>query len=206
MTAETLVIDERDASPDAPIVATSELIATVRAARTGDQAAFEELMQRTERKVARIAWSILGDAEEVRDAMQETFLRFFRHLHQYDEQHDLSAWLSRIAVNVCRDALRRRKRRKEFEPLDERMIIASNERGADEELIRRGEVALLHRAIDALAPRERMAVLLRDVEGMPTNEVAAALGNSVATVRVQLCRARIKLRRFVEAWAGGKKP
>jgi len=204
MTAETFVIDERNTLPDEPIRATAALIETVRAAKAGDQAAFEELMLLTERKVARIAWRLLGDTEEVKDAMQETFLRLFRHLHQYDERHDLSAWVSRITVNVCRDALRRRRRRSLFHPLDDAMPLPSKARAADDDLIRRDEAVLLRRAIDTLAPRERLAVLLRDVEGMTTGEVAAALGNTVATVRVQLCRARVKLRRFVEQWQGGK--
>jgi RNA polymerase sigma-70 factor (ECF subfamily) len=191
MTAEAVVIDERETRN------TSDLLETIRAARAGDGAAFEEIMVLTERGVARIAWRILGDPEEVKDAMQETFLRLFRFLGKYDEKKDFVAWLSRIAVNVCIDLGRRRKQRPSV-TLDDVAPPVSEATPIDDELIQRSNRRLLTRAIDELAPRERAAVLLRDVEGLSTHEVAAALGNSVATVRVQLSRARVKLRRIIE--------
>lgn len=187
MTAEAVVISDERETRNTP-----ELLQTIRAARAGDGAAFEELMVLTERGVARIAWRILGDAEEVKDAMQETFLRLFRHLRGFDEKKDFVAWLSRIAVNVCIDL---RRRRRPSAPLPELTCSAPS---IEDDLIERSNRTLLTRAIDALAPRERAAILLRDVEGLSTNEVAAALGNSVATVRVQLSRARVKLRRIIE--------
>ncbi|HJQ37860.1 MAG TPA: sigma-70 family RNA polymerase sigma factor [Thermoanaerobaculia bacterium] len=187
MTAEALVTHERETSNSA------ELLEAIRAARSGDSAAFEEIMVLTERRVAQIAWRILGDPEEVKDAMQETFLRLFRHLRGFDERKDFFAWLSRIVVNVSIDL---RRRRRPTDPLPE---LLSNAPTAEDELIERSDRALLTRAIDTLAPRERAAILLRDVEGLPTDEVAAALGNTVATVRVQLSRARAKLRKIVGA-------
>ncbi len=187
MTAEALVTHERETSNSA------ELLETIRAARSGDGAAFEAIMVLTERRVAQIAWRILGDPEEVKDAMQETFLRLFRHLRSFDERKDFFAWLSRIVVNVSIDL---RRRRRPSDPLPE---LLSNAPSAEDELIERSDRALLTRAIDTLAPRERAAILLRDVEGLPTDEVAAALGNTVATVRVQLSRARAKLRKIVGA-------
>ena len=195
MTAEALVTDEREAQRTATA---TPLLATIRAARAGDGAAFEELMQLTEKRVAQIAWRILGDAEEVKEAVQETFLRFYRHLGRFDERQELLGWLSRITVNVCRDLLRRGgRRRRTFEPLDPHFDPASNEISVVDALEQRAELAKLSRGIDALPPKERMAVLLRDVEGMETEEVAAALGNSVKTVRVQISKARAKLREWM---------
>ncbi|HUJ16295.1 MAG TPA: sigma factor, partial [Thermoanaerobaculia bacterium] len=67
-------------------------------------------MLRTERRIASVAWHILGNAEDVKEALQETFLRVFRHLGGYDETRDFFGWLYRIAVNVCRDIDSRRRR------------------------------------------------------------------------------------------------
>lgn len=187
MTAEAFVIDIQTAA---------------RAAREGDEAAFETMMILTEQHVARIAWRILGDADEVKDAMQETYLRVFRHLRRYDETQNLMGWLTRITVNVCRDQLRRRRRLSIFRPLADSLDVHSKETPADVDLSRRDDAAVLRRAIDTLAPKERLAVMLHDVEEMSTSEVAAALGNTVATVRVQLSRARIKIRRCIEGWKG----
>ncbi len=80
MIAEAVMI-----SADETTAPTSPLLATIRAAKGGDPRAFEELMIATERRVALLAWRILGDAEEVKEALQETFLRLFRHLKRYDE-------------------------------------------------------------------------------------------------------------------------
>ena len=94
MTAEAVVSDELTTT-------TPILLATIRAAQHGDSRAFEELMILSERRVANVAWRILGDAEEVKEAMQETFLRVFRHLKRYDETRDFFGWLYRIAVNTA---------------------------------------------------------------------------------------------------------
>jgi len=185
MTAEAVVIDETTRS--------DSLDEIIRAAQRGDGTAFEGLMVVTQQRVAQIAWAILGDAEDVKDAVQETFLRLYRFLGRYDANRDFHGWLARITVNVCRDSLRKRKR--VFEPLPEMECTGPR---ADEELIHRGELALLRRAVDALPPKERLAVILREVEGMPTEEVASALGSTVTTVRVQISRARAKLRAWME--------
>src|SRR2546430_15011182 len=89
-----------------------DLLASIRAARSGDSHAFEQIMLATERRIASLAWHILGDAEEVKDALQETFLRVYRHLRSYDEKRDFFGWLYRISVNVCRDLESRRRRRR----------------------------------------------------------------------------------------------
>src|SRR4051812_15746383 len=80
-----------------------------RKAKVVDAAAFEEIMRTTEQRVAQVAWAILGDIEDVKDAMQDTYLRAFRHLHRYDESRDLTAWVVAITVNVCRDFLKKRR-------------------------------------------------------------------------------------------------
>lgn len=174
------------------------LLGSIRAARDGDSLAFEQIMIATERRVASLAWHILGDAEEVKEALQETFLRVFRHLHRYDERRDFFAWLYRIAVNVCRDLYARRRRWRFFGPIESASAVASESR-TDDEALRRDDVALLMRAIDALPRKERFAIILRDIEEFSTEEVAVILGSSAATVRVQISKARTKIRTWMES-------
>jgi RNA polymerase sigma-70 factor (ECF subfamily) len=183
MTAEAVVTDE-------PFATTPILLATIRAAKRGDSRAFEELMIATERRVASVAWRILGDNEEVKEALQETFFRVYRHLGKYDEEQDFFAWLYRIAVNVCRDLARRNRRERVLRPLDEAQHVTTAPRTND-------DVALLGRAIESLPERERLAIVLREIDGLSTEEVAAILGNSPATVRVQIRNALAKLRAFI---------
>jgi len=173
------------------------LLAHIRAAREGDSRAFEEIMLATERRVASIAWHILGDAEEVKEALQETFLRVFRHLGRYDEQRDFFGWMYRITVNVCRDLQGRRRRWRFFAPIEEASAVAAP-LSADSDVLRKDDVAQLMRAIDALPPKERLAIILRDIEEIPTEAVAEILGSSAATVRVQISNARAKIRKWIE--------
>lgn len=196
MTAVVVANDERNAQP----ATTPILLATIRAARDGSNEAFEELMIATERRVALLAWRILGDAEEVKEAVQETFIRVYRHLRRYDERHDFVGWLYRIAVNVCRDLDRHRKRRHIFTTIDEALPMASGDDDAAFALERQQDRALLARGIDALPPKERLALILRDIEGLPADEVAAILGSSASTVRVQIHNARARLRKWIEEW------
>jgi len=200
MTDEALLSNEIEPAASAT---SPPLLAAIRAARDGDERAFEEIMIASERRVALLAWRILGDAEEVKEATQETFLRVFRHLRRFDETLDFFGWLFRIAVNVCRDIEKRHRRRWIFAPFEHALSVASSARGAYETVIANDDAALLTRAIDALPRKERLAVILREVEEMPTDEVAAILGVSPATVRVQVSKARAKLRIWIEARRGG---
>lgn len=196
MTAAAIVIGEEAKDEAAPAL----LLAAIRAAKAGNEQAFEEIMITTERRVALIAWRITGDAEETKEAVQETFLRLFRHLGRYDESQDFSGWLFRIAVNVCRDIEKRRRRRRIFSPIDDAHEVPSGATSADEVLAQRDDVALLRRAIDALPPKEKLAIVLRDVEERSTDEVATILGSSPATVRVQVMKARAKIKQWIERW------
>lgn len=176
------------------------LLATIRAARDGDERAFETLMITCERRVALLAWRILGDTEEVKEATQETFIRVFRHLGRYDESRDFFGWLFRIAVNVCRDLERRRRRRRLFFlPIEHASNVAARGNAVDD-LEARGDAALLTRAIDALPRKERLAVILREMEELPTEEVASILGSSPATVRVQVRNGIARIRTMIERW------
>jgi len=203
MTAEALLTDGLNAAATRTSATSPALLAVIRAARDGDERAFEEIMLASERRVALLAWRILGDAEEVKEATQETFLRVFRHLRRFDEQLDFFGWLFRIAVNVCRDIEKRRRRLRIFAPADEGLSIASDRQTADDVLAAKDDAAMLKRAIDALPAKERLAVILREVQELPTGEVAAILGISQTTVRVQVSKARAKLRVWIEAWHGG---
>jgi RNA polymerase sigma-70 factor (ECF subfamily) len=170
----------------------------IREAKTGDSAAFEEIMIACERRVAGLAWRILGDTEEVKDAVQETFLRVFRHLDQFHEERDFIAWVYRITVNVCRDAERRRRRWRWFGSIDEKVDAPAPHQPADAALREQEDVALLTRAIDALPKQQRLAILLRDVQEIPTDEVAAMLDVKPASLRVSISKARATLRRWME--------
>lgn len=169
-------------------------LVTIRAVKAGDHDAFEDLMIATERRVAGLAWRILGDREEVKDAVQETFIRVFRHLGQYREDGPFLGWLFRIAVNVCRDFERRRMWRRIFAPLDEAAHTSVRAR-FDEELAARNQVM---RVIDRLPKRERLAVILRDIEELSLEEVAAILGTKVTSVKVSISKARAKMRTWME--------
>ena len=164
-------------------------------AQSGDTSAFDELMVTHERRVVAIAWRMLGNREEARDAAQETFLRVYRHLHKFDRERDFAGWLYRITINVCRDQARKRGRIQPIGEIDEAEALASHddiEAGA----VRSQQRALVIKALSSLSQKERAALVLRDLEGLATDEVARILGSTPTTVRSQISSARVKIRNF----------
>lgn len=164
-------------------------------AQSGDATAFDEIMVQHERRVVAIAWRMLGNREEARDAAQETFLRVYRHLHKFDLERDFAGWLYRITVNVCRDHMRRRGRMTSIDESEAAELIASDtdiEAGA----LRSQQRALVVRALSTLSQKERAALVLRDLEGLATEEVARILGSTPTTVRSQISTARAKIKNF----------
>ena len=161
-------------------------------ARRGDEAAFEELMRMHEGQVLRTALRLLGRIEDAEDAAQEAFLRLYRHLRAFRTLAEIRPWLYRVTVNVSYDIGRKRRRfvaERHGEP-----AVEQNQEG-EISLEQRRE--LLAEALTYLPEKERAAVVLREVEGLETAEVAGILGSSPETVRTQVSTGRARLREIV---------
>jgi RNA polymerase sigma-70 factor (ECF subfamily) len=170
----------------------------------GDSAAFEQIIHRYEMRVMGMAARWLGGKDDARDVAQEVFLRAFKYLHRLDLQKPVEPWLMRIAVNVCRDTARRRQRRwSTFVEVDRpEAIDESADPHAD--LVRKQERRILQLALDTLPEKERLALMLRDVEGFSTAEVAAILQSSETTVRSQVSRGRVRLKSAIDRFMAGE--
>jgi RNA polymerase sigma-70 factor (ECF subfamily) len=187
---------------DVPRGPEAALASLIERAASGDAAAFDELMIHSQQKVMTVSWRLLGNEEDARDAAQETFLRVYKYLGSYRRDEDFFGWLYRITVNVCRDMERRRGIRK-----DQLTSLESEEEagtlehpaGADDALdqtLLAQRRAMVARAMATLPAKERAAVVLRDFEGLSTEEVARIMGTRPATVRVQISSARTKIKQY----------
>jgi RNA polymerase sigma-70 factor (ECF subfamily) len=171
-------------------------------AREGDTVAFGELVRRYESKIFRLAQHITQNREDAEDVLQETFLKAYEHLDQFQGNSKFYTWIVRIAVNQALMKLRRRKADRSVS-LDEtidtgednivREIAAWGE--DPEERFSREELGeLLDSAIKGLEPPYRSVFVLRDIEDLSTEETADALGLSIPAVKSRLLRARLQLR------------
>ena len=182
----------------------AEVARLVRLTLSGDASAFEQIVIRYESRVMTLAARLLGCRDDAPDVAQEVFLRAFKYLHRADPQKPLEPWLLRIAVNVCRDAARRQLRRQNTfveaegaEPIDGSIDPCAG-------LERQQERGILQRALGLLPEKERLAIVLRDIEGLSTAEVAAILQSSETTVRSQVSRGRLRLKAAVDRLVGGE--
>ena len=168
-------------------------------AAAGDMVAFEEIMKHSEKRVMRMTWRMLGNEADARDAAQEVFLRVYKYLGRFKQDQQFFAWVYQITLNVCRDIARKRQQyNTQFISLDHgneaASVISDTQADAEETLIRVQERELMLRAIATLPERERAAILLRDLEGFSTDEVAHIMRSSATTVRSQISSARQKIR------------
>jgi len=175
--------------------------ALVARAREGDAAAFTELVNRYERKIFRLARHITQNPEDAEDVLQETFLRAYEHLSDFQGHSKFYTWLVRIAVNQALMKLRRRRSDRSVsldEPVDtgedqvtrEIAVWDNPEQRYSQEEIRE----ILAKAIESLPPIFRTVFILRDIDELSTEETAAALNLSVPAVKTRLLRARLRLR------------
>lgn len=175
--------------------------ALVAAAKAGDISAFETLVGRYERKIFRLAQNITQNREDAEDAMQESFLKAFEHLGEFQGNSRFYTWLVRIAVN--QSLMKLRRRRPNVVSLDqeldtgEDMVPREVEDWGPSPEERYGQTELagiLGKVIGELDPPFRVVFQLRDIEELSTEETAEALGLSVPAVKSRLLRARLKLR------------
>lgn len=164
---------------------------------SGHTALFELLMRRYNERVYRAARAILRDENEAEDVMQQAYVNAYTHLRQFNGLARFSTWLTRIAVN---EALARVRSRGRYEVFDDEHIeteaFMPNESQTDpEQLAFAGELRnLLEWAIDRLPDGMREVFVLREVEGLSTEEAAECLGVSTDVIKTRLSRARAQLR------------
>ena len=171
----------------------------IKSAKGGDVAAFERIIALNERTVLRVARRLLVDSEDAKDAAQEVFIRLHRGLGRLDETKDLAPWLYRVTVNICRDFKRRSKRNVR---LDVAANMAGKAQSPEQAILQAQQYEIVLAGLATLSTREREAIVLRDLEGCTTSEVAGILGTSEATVRSQLSTGRMKMRKILAGRIG----
>lgn len=177
-------------------------VALVARARGGDVHAFETLVKQYDRQVFRIAQHITQNREDAQDVVQDAFLKAYEKLDQFQGNSKFYTWLVRIAVNEALMRLRKRRTGK-MVSIDEDVQTEEGSVPRDlaewrpnpEQEYNQSELAdILRKTINGLPPGFRVVFVLRDVEGLSTEETANALGLSVPAVKSRLLRARLQLR------------
>lgn len=174
----------------------------VKKAKSGDFRAFEELVSRNEGRIYSIAYRMLGNKDDAKDILQETFMKAFKKLPDFKEESSFSTWITRIALNEVFMKLRKEKGNRitsldelielDEEPLKKEIVDWSKNPSRLQEIKESREI--LESSIKSLPEIYRVVFLLRDIEGLPTEEVAKILKLSIPAVKSRLLRARLSLR------------
>ncbi len=192
----------------------STLIARLKA---GEMEAFDQLVEEYQSLVYTLALRVLNDTEDARDATQETFLKIYRHFANFRGEASLKTWICRIAINQARsaDRWRRRRRRNDTTSLDAPLGLSACANGDDQrapvdylqsqyatpeaEALSRERGRQIERGLRQLKKDFRIAVILRDIEGLSYEEIAWVTEVSVGTVKSRIARGRDMLRETIQA-------
>jgi len=173
----------------------------------GDADSFNELILRWERPIYALAYRTIGREEDARDVCQETFLRAFRALPGFRGQAKFSSWLYRIALNLCRDWMRRERRARLVQPPEDvdlmELAVAAEPSESIEDLVsRKDQARLVERAMATLSEEQRTAIVLKEYHGLTFQEIADVVGCPLSTVKTRLYQGLTVLRR--ELAKGGR--
>lgn len=169
----------------------------------GDADSFNQLILRWERPIYALAYRVIGREEDARDVCQETFLRAFRALPGFKGEAKFSSWVYRIALNLCRDWMRRQRRAPTVQmPEGVDPIEMASERGpveSIETLVERRELSgVVEEAMKLLPEEQRTAIILKEYHGMTFQEIADLQGCPLSTVKTRLYQGLSVLRRHLE--------
>ncbi len=193
----------RSSKQKARDAAATDELALVQAAKRGDVAAFEQLVKRYDRNIFRIAQHITQNREDAEDVVQDAFLKAYENLEQFQGNSKFYTWLLWIAVNESLMKLRRRRSNRTVS-LDEDIQTEEDTMPREvadwspnpEQLYKQGELKdILRKTVQGLPASFRTVFVLRDVEGLSTEETAEALDLSIPAVKSRLLRARLQLRK-----------
>lgn len=181
----------------------------VKRVQGGDLALFEILMRRHNQRIYRTARAVVTDENDVEDVMQQAYINAFTHLHQFEERSQFSTWLTRITLN---EAFGRRRKVKaesmarvsdvDEDPGELMETIASPQPDPERQAYAQELHRVLEEAVDTLPEAYRTVFMLRDIEGLSTNETGEGLGLGEEAVKTRLHRARAMIRRAVTARIG----
>ena len=173
-------------------------------AGAGDQEAFEQLVRDNQNRVYSLAVRLVGDREEAADLAQEAFLRAWQGLAAFQGDSSFATWIYRLTTNVCIDYLRRKKRRQEVEPavsLDDEDSGWAEPADAGQDPQRKLEEAergrALSRGLERLPEHQRQVLVMRELSGLSYQEIGAATGLDLGTVKSRIARARLALRKIL---------
>jgi RNA polymerase sigma-70 factor (ECF subfamily) len=204
------IVGATDPKPLTSTIVRDDEAQLVSAAKAGDVSAFEELVNRYERKIFRLGMNITQNREDAEDVMQDAFLKSYLNLDRFQGESRFYTWLVRIAVNEALMKLRKRRPKQVSldEPLteeDDSLFREIEDWGpSPEQRFAQTELnEILTQVIGDLEPIFRVVFLLRDVEGISTEETAQIVGISVAAVKSRLLRARLKLRQKLNKYFRG---
>jgi RNA polymerase sigma-70 factor (ECF subfamily) len=187
---------------------------SLEALRRGDRAEFARLVETYSGVIYRLAMKMLNNPQDAEDILQETFIKAYRHLSNFDGRSSLSTWLYRIGTNEALMLLRKRKQNlvsiedptdgndgdQEQEPLQIMDWCCMPE----EEMMSAEARLYLDQAVDRLPPSLKLVFLLRDIEGLSTAETAEVLNLSETAVKTRLSRGRLQLRELLTAYFSEK--
>src|SRR3954454_2402053 len=184
--------------PDDLMTSTDEEL--VARSRGGDADSFNQLILRWERPIYALAYRTIGREEDARDVCQETFLRASRALPGFRGQAKFSSWLYRIALNLCRDWIRRERRAPVVQPPEDVDLIelaaAAEPSESIEDLVARKDLTrLVERAMALLPDEQRTAIVLKEYHGLTFQEIAELVGCPLSTVKTRLYQGLLVLRR-----------
>jgi RNA polymerase sigma-70 factor (ECF subfamily) len=183
---------------------------SLEALRRGDRAEFARLVETYSGLIYRLALKMLSHPQDAEDVLQETFLKAYKHLAGFDGRSSLSTWLYRIAANEALMILRRQKQTQSTISIDAPLENEDEEQEPvqivdwsslpEDELVSGEARAQLDRAVKNLPDSLRAVFLLRDIEGLSTQETGEALNLSETAVKTRLSRARFRLREMLSEY------
>ena len=173
--------------------------------RQGNELAWEVLVRKHQGRICSIAYGYVGEQDEAMDLAQEIFVRVYKSLDTCIDAEKFQSWLVRIARNACIDHLRRLKARPPQRdiPAEDMVALASGGPTPEEEWIRSSRQKLVHRALQCLSEINREIIVLKDIQGLPLEEISGMLDLPLGTVKSRSSRARIELARAITEMNGG---
>ncbi|MGI6731327.1 MAG: RNA polymerase sigma factor [Anaerovoracaceae bacterium] len=173
----------------------------IKKAQEGDEKSFESLISGCHKKAYNIAYRYLKNEEDALDALQESYIKIFRHLDKFKGDSKFETWVYRIIVNTCNDILRKNSKRKTTDSIykisdeNETILEIPDLTQAPENIYdRKEETNILLQCLDQLNQNQKEIIILRDIQGFTYEEISEILQCTIGTVKSRLSRSRLKLR------------